>query len=191
MDVPEVHGPVLTSEVQADICDAFPAERLEQVEQLLSDPSWRRAMLACDRKTLCEIQAVACMQMRRLPEALAYWRACLDFCEACLPPYDESVVAYATQACLCALAAEPAPDTEAAIGLAALAASTHAVAFGGGRPFFLARYDAELRASPLSGAAAMFKQLLEQLPLSEEEVSVAVAETNSVPANDSFDPFAD
>ena len=143
-----VHGPVLTPEVQDDICRAFPRQRLQEVEQLEADAEFHAEMLRCDHKTLCEIRAVAHMQMCEPELALAAWRQCLNFDTSMLPPYDEAVVAHAVQAALCALAHTPA-QLDTAREMAALAATTHAIAFGGGRAFLRARYAAEVARSPI------------------------------------------
>ena len=185
-----VHGPVLTPEVQDDICRAFPQQRLQEVAQLQADAEFHAEMLRCDHKTLCEIRAVAHMQMREPAPALEAWRQCLNFDTSMLPPYDEAVVAHAVQAALCALAHEPA-QLDTAREMVALAATTHAVAFGGGRAFLRTRYAAEVARSPIvnmtgngGGSAVVdaFWALLGDvgcdgaLPLSPEEIAAAAAD---------------
>jgi hypothetical protein len=81
-------------------------------------------------------------------KALAHWEGCIDFVLKLCPPWDESIVCYATHAVLSALALE-SNGADAAAKHMKLAAEAHAIAFGPGLEYFKARYSVEVAHSPL------------------------------------------
>ncbi|CAK0840405.1 unnamed protein product [Prorocentrum cordatum] len=146
------------AQVQANLSLLPPAERVEAVEAALrgemgdddegeeeeggpsgcAESGGSAVVLGKDAQELRVVQALALMQMQRWADALQVWRRLAAFaCRHC-PPFDEALVAYATQAALCALAAPAAADSASSAcasapaprDYAAIAAAVHRVAFG-------------------------------------------------------------
>jgi len=107
--------------VQAELALLQPVERVQAVDaalrgEMASDDdseedeeeegaksSGPAIVLGKDAQELRAVKALALMQMGRRDDALAVWRQLAGFAARHLPPFDEALAVYATQAALCAL----------------------------------------------------------------------------------------
>jgi len=177
------------AQVQANLSLLPPAERVEAVEAALrgemgdddegeeeeggpsgcAESGGSAVVLGKDAQELRVVQALALMQMQRWADALQVWRRLAAFaCRHC-PPFDEALVAYATQAALCALAAPAAADSASSAcasapaprDYAAIAAAVHRVAFG--TDLYRWRYRREVQDSVVpESVRASFWAMVEQ-----------------------------
>ena len=158
--------PVVDAEVQQELMEMVPEERLEAVDELLAQAEGKRkapedhddamddhgddddddhaaSWFQCDAHQLRILQALTLDGLGRHEEAYPVWEQCVAFVDAKLPPLDETGVALRVQAALCAWAMAN-DDGRVARSHADRAMKDHDALFGGGPERFRRRYRREL-----------------------------------------------
>mmetsp|Transcript_13087 Transcript_13087/g.27685 ORF Transcript_13087/g.27685 Transcript_13087/m.27685 type:complete len:603 (+) Transcript_13087:159-1967(+) len=158
--------PVVDAEVQQELMDMPPDERLGAIDELLAQAEGRRApddhamddgddegeddgegggegtpWFQCDAHQLRILQALTLDGMGQHGDALPIWEGCVDFVDKNLPPMDESGIALRVQAALCAWAMG---REKVAHSYARRAMADHDKLFGGGAARFRRRYRREV-----------------------------------------------
>lgn len=146
--------PVIDSEVQMELMEMIPFDRLEAIDQLLEQahgnalPEGERieedamdaegiAWFQCDIQNLRILKAITLESLGQSEKALDLWERCVSFSETCMPPNDESLIVMRVQAALCAWQVQ---KKERAKEHARVAYHVHNVLFGGGIARFRRRY---------------------------------------------------
>lgn len=140
--------PVIDAEMQSELMSTPATERLELVDELLSQSVDPEQDYQCDKYQLRILKAITLDGLGRYEEAMAEWESALDFAVTKFPPLDESIIALRVQA---ALSARCCRQTIKAKTHSQEALRMHNALFGGDRRRFLKRYDKEL-SSPLKSA---------------------------------------
>lgn len=158
--------PVVDAEVQQELMEMVPEERLEAIEELLAQAEGRRkapedhddvmddhgdagdgehaaSWFQCDAHQLQILRALTLDGLGRHEEAYPVWEQCVAFVDAKLPPLDETGVALRVQTALCAWAMAN-DDGRVARAHADRAMNDHDALFGGGPERFRRRYRREL-----------------------------------------------
>eukprot|EP00980_Cylindrotheca_fusiformis_P005431 scaffold1157_cov122-Cylindrotheca_fusiformis.AAC.23 len=147
-------SPVVDSEVQMELMEMIPFERLDAIDELTMQatgealPEGERteedgmdasgtAWFQCDVQNLRVLKAITLESLGQSQKALDIWEECVDFAETCLPPNDESSIVVRVQAALCAWQVQ---DKDRAREHASVALNVHNLMFGGGVPRFRRRY---------------------------------------------------
>ena len=158
--------PVVDAEVQQELMEMVPEERLEAIDELLAQAEGKRkapedhddamddhgnddddehaaSWFQCDAHQLRILQALTLDGLGRHEEAYPVWEQCVAFVDAKLPPLDETGVALRVQTALCAWAIAN-DDGRVARSHADRAMKDHDALFGGGPERFRRRYRREL-----------------------------------------------
>ena len=158
--------PVVDAEVQQELMEMVPEERLEAIDELLAQAEGKRkapedhddamddhgnddddehaaSWFQCDAHQLRILQALTLDGLGRHEEAYPVWEQCVAFVDAKLPPLDETGVALRVQTALCAWAMAN-DDGRVARSHADRAMKDHDALFGGGPERFRRRYRREL-----------------------------------------------
>ena len=158
--------PVVDAEVQQELMEMVPEERLEAIYELLAQAEGKRkapedhddamddhgngdddehaaSWFQCDAHQLRILQALTLDGLGRHEEAYPLWEQCVAFVDAKLPPLDETGVALRVQTALCAWAMAN-DDGRVARSHADRAMKDHDALFGGGPERFRRRYRREL-----------------------------------------------
>lgn len=159
--------PVVDAEVQQELMEMVPEERLEAIDELLAQAEGKRkapedhdeamgghddedddddgqhaaSWFQCDAHQLRILQALTLDGLGRHDEAYPVWEQCVAFVHARLPPLDETGVALRVQTALCAWAMGAEIDARSH---ARRAMKDHDALFGGGPERFRRRYRREL-----------------------------------------------
>jgi hypothetical protein len=163
--------PVVDPDVQNELMEMDPFERLSAIEELMQQAAGAKppeegesgqaddgmdadgtAWFQCDLQNLRILKAITLDALGKSNEALALWEESVAFTETMLPPADESSVVMRVQAALCAL---HIGGTGKAQGHAAMALQTHNLLFGGGVKLFRRRFAKDLRLSFRSTTAGV------------------------------------
>lgn len=147
-------APVIDADVQSELMEMAPSERLEAIQNLLDqatgtsqadDDNESReepaSWFKCDAHNLRILLAITLDGLGRSEEAHEQWEMCVAFAEEELPPHDENAIVMRVQAALCArcLGRKEIASTHAGAALQA-----HCVLFGGDVARFRRRYKREL-----------------------------------------------
>ena len=150
-------APVVDSEVQNELMEMIPFERLEAISQLMEQAAGEAlpdgesidedgmdahgsAWFECDMQNLRILKAITLDSMGQSVQALPLWEECIQFSEVKVPPNDESSVVMRVQAALCAWYSK---DEVRAKHHAQVALHVHNIVFGGGIARFRRRYRKE------------------------------------------------
>jgi hypothetical protein len=151
--------PVVDSDVQNELMEMDPFERLSAIEELLQQATGAKrpegeqdsamgttangtSWFQCDVQNLRILKAISLEGLGQTKEALTLWEESVDFCEKTLPPNDENTIVVRVQAAFSALAVG---NLDKAREQALAALQTHALLFGGGVARFRRRMAADLR----------------------------------------------
>eukprot|EP00978_Attheya_sp_CCMP212_P001419 scaffold2983_cov53-Attheya_sp.AAC.6 len=167
--------PVIDSEVQTELMQMPPLERLESIDELLKQSKGESVptdkdddhddtmeqvdddamqWFQCDTMNLELLKALTLDGMGQYEEALHHWNECIAFARRALPPADEMTVVFFVQAALCAQCSPGGIRQESlAKEYAKLALEMHCILFGGcdvtdhnaGLSLFKRRYREELK----------------------------------------------
>jgi hypothetical protein len=154
-DGPEL--PVVDSEVQNELMNMPPFERLEALDQLMQQAAGEAlpegesaeedgmdahgdAWFECDLQNLRILKAITLDSMGQSKRAFELWEECIQFTETRMPPNDESSIVVRVQAALCAWNTK---DEACARKHASAALQVHNLIFGGGVQRFRRRYQKE------------------------------------------------
>ena len=158
--------PMIDAEVQQELMEMAPEERLEAIDELLAQAEGKRkapedhdeamgghddnegdddqhaaSWFQCDAHQLRILQALTLDGLGQHDEAYPVWEQCVAFVDARLPPLDETGVALRVQTALCAWAMGAESDARSH---ARRAMKDHDALFGGGPERFRRRYRREL-----------------------------------------------
>jgi hypothetical protein len=153
--------PVVDPEVQNELMEMDPFERLSAIEELMQQAVGAKlpddsvggqagdgmdatgaTWFQCDVHNLRILKAITLDALGQTQKALELWEESVTFTETMLPPADESSVVMRVQAALCAL--YTGNDVRAKVH-ASVALQTHNVLFGGGVARFRRRFDRDLQ----------------------------------------------
>lgn len=149
--------PVVDSEVQMELMEMIPFERLDAIDELMQQatgealPEGERseengmdtggsAWFQCDIQNLRILKAITLESLSQSTRALSLWEECIRFAGTSMPPNDESLVVVRAQAALCSwdIKCEDRARQHAAAAL-----QEHNLIFGGGVDRFRRRYMKE------------------------------------------------
>lgn len=158
--------PMIDAEVQQELMEMAPEERLEAIDELLAQAEGKRkapedhdeamgghddneddddqhaaSWFQCDAHQLRILQALTLDGLGQHDEAYPVWEHCVAFVDTRLPPLDETGVALRVQTALCAWAMGAESDARSH---ARRAMKDHDALFGGGPERFRRRYRREL-----------------------------------------------
>jgi hypothetical protein len=153
--------PVVDADVQNELMEMDPFERLSAIEELIQQAVGAKlpedshcgqaedgmdatgtAWFQCDVHSLRILKAITLDALGKTAEALELWEESVTFTETMLPPADESSVVMRVQAALCALHIGNV-DKAKEHGIVAL--QTHNLLFGGGVSRFRRRFARDLQ----------------------------------------------
>ena len=161
--------PVVDSEVQNELMEMNPFERLDAIQQLMQQAMGESARqeqivddddcvmdtavesgglgsdwFQCDLQNLRILKAISLESVGQSRQAASIWDECINFCETKMPPNDESSIVVRVQAALCAW---NNGECDLAREHASVAFHVHNLLFGGGMVRFHRRYRNEFRLS--------------------------------------------
>ena len=155
-DDDEAEGPVISLDVQDELMNMHPLNRLEEINRLLVKASSEESnggdndiddeedelfWFQCDSHRLRTLLALTYESLGQPTKALGQWKQCIDFSERNFPPNDEAGITHYVQASLTALSLS---DQSSAQKYADKALLNHDTIFGGGVNFFRRRYANEM-----------------------------------------------
>lgn len=156
-------APVVDNDVQDELMELNPFERLEAIETLMKQAAGEtlpeeevegidededgmdtrgEAWCQCDSQNLRILKAITLEAMGMSDKALLTWGECINFTETQMPPNDEASIVMRVQAALCSLKLK---QEDAARHHASIALQRHHLLFGGGIARFRRRYRPEFR----------------------------------------------
>jgi len=167
----ETDGPVISLDVQDELLDMYPLDRLDEINRLIrqsrgdsneedidmdvdeeeEDIFW----FQCDTYRLEILLALTYESLGQSSKALKEWKKCIEFAEKKLPPADEGSIPLYVQAALCAASIG---QESAAKHYADIALKNHDLIFGGGVNFFRKRYSEEMELELRSSSKALLGQ---------------------------------
>ena len=96
-----LYHPVIDSEFQSELMATPPTQRLEHINELLSEKVDPLQEFKSDRYQLHILKAITLEQLGRA-NALEEWETAIDFAIKTFPPLDETIISLRVQAALCA-----------------------------------------------------------------------------------------
>ncbi len=148
-------GPVINLDVQDELINMHPLNRLDEINRLLfkscnkdgeemdeDDDEDDLVWFQCDSHRLRTLLALTYEGLGQPTKALEQWKNCVEFAEKNFPPADEAGIVLYVQAALTALSLS---EESMAREYAATALSNHKLIFGGGVEFFRRRYAKEMQ----------------------------------------------
>jgi tetratricopeptide (TPR) repeat protein len=183
----EDNGPVVDVELQNELMDINPLDRVGEIQSLLdqasnyinqgkgsvnnddnNDECEDIAWYKCDVHQLKMLLALTFDSLGQFSKALCLWEQCIEFIDTNFPPGDENGIPVRVQAALCAAASG---DSTKAKEYAIQALNQHALIFGGGVALFRRRYakELELKLRPKTSRCLSGQEALDQLwPMTTE-----------------------
>jgi hypothetical protein len=148
--------PVVDIDVQMELMEMIPFQRLDAIEELLQQAAGQKAAseaeegmdtdagrvawFQCDIQNLRILKAITLESLGQSTQALNLWEESVRFAESSMPPYDESAIVMRVQAALCSWQIN---EEARAKEHASVALNFHNVMFGGGVARFRRRYMKE------------------------------------------------
>lgn len=146
--------PVVDSDLQMDLMEMAPFERLDAIEELMQQAAGKPppegedddgmdtgnsggVWFKCDVQNLKILKAITLESFGQSTQALSLWEECVQFAETSMPSHDESSIVMRVQAALCSWQAK---EEARAREHASVALNAHNLMFGGGVARFRRRY---------------------------------------------------